>query len=109
VGTTLSSHRTTMGPAPGHLDTKSDSAGERQPLLSPSQIEQAAGEATSHELNTTETEEHDASEVKDGLTWRWYTFYGLLLISSVLAVTLLIKGFIDAGDKDVGRLGISRL
>jgi hypothetical protein len=87
-----------MGPAPGHLDTES---GERQPLLSPSQIEQAAGEATSQsELNA--TEDPDAFEVKDGLTWRWYAFYGLLLISSVLAVTLLIKGFIDAGDKDVG-------
>ena len=90
---------TTMAP-PGHLATESDSAGELQPLLSPSQIEEAAGVATSQSENA--TEEHGKSEVKDGLTWRWYGFYGLLLIFSVLAVTLLIKGFIDAGDKDVG-------
>jgi hypothetical protein len=89
----------TMARAPEHLDTESDSAGELQPLLSPSQIEEAAGEATFQSETATEEEEED--EVKDGLTWRWYGFYCLLLVLSVLAVTLLIKGFIDAGDKDV--------
>ncbi|PPQ69002.1 hypothetical protein CVT26_001936 [Gymnopilus dilepis] len=36
----------------------------------------------------------------DDLDWRWYTFYGVLITAGLVALTLLIKGFIDAGDTD---------
>ena len=37
----------------------------------------------------------------DDLDWRWYTFYGVLITAGLVALTLLIKGFIDAGDTEV--------
>lgn len=37
----------------------------------------------------------------DDLDWRWYTFYTLLTVLGLVALALLIKGFIDAGDNDV--------
>lgn len=85
-----------MVPGPGHLTA--ETASESQPLLSPSQIEEA-GLIPSQLDNA--ADEHDPSKQKDELTWRWYGFYGLLLILGILVVSLLIKGFIDAGDKDV--------
>jgi len=42
-----------------------------------------------------------SDEPANDLTWRRYASYGLLFTLSLIAFTLLIKGFIDAGDKDV--------
>jgi len=60
---------------------------EREPLL--------ANEST------VPTKEDD-----DNINWRWYAFYGALAIVGTVVLGLLIKGFIDSGDKDVsGRFG----
>ncbi|CAA7263764.1 unnamed protein product [Cyclocybe aegerita] len=68
---------------------------ERQPLL---------GQVNPPEDGVLQEVEHgkveeETVEVAE-LTWRWYAFYGALLVAGLVALTLLIKGFIDAGDKD---------
>ncbi|PPQ91536.1 hypothetical protein CVT25_008804 [Psilocybe cyanescens] len=37
----------------------------------------------------------------DDLNWRWYTFYTVVIVGGLVALALLIKGFIESGDKDV--------
>jgi hypothetical protein len=59
-----------------------NSSNERQPLL--------ANESTV-----------PTKEGGDDIDWRWYAFYAALGIVGVAVLALLIKGFIDSGDKDV--------
>ena len=79
------------------LSAVTDDSDERRPLLSPAQVEE--GPFTGDEPFVVST---DALPLdKEELTWRWYIFYGVSLSFALLGVTLLIKGFIDAGDTDV--------
>lgn len=70
----------------GHSDVND----ERRPLLAEQSTEQREGE------------EPPVTTVKDDdLDWRWYTFYGVLTVLGIAILSLLIKGFIDSGDKEV--------
>ncbi|KAJ3490270.1 hypothetical protein NLJ89_g11447 [Agrocybe chaxingu] len=69
---------------------------ERQPLLEP--VKQP-GDDVLQEVERGEAEREEIVKVEE-LTWRWYALYGALLLVGLVALTLLIKGFIDAGDKD---------
>ena len=76
------------------LSAVTNDSDERRPLLSPAQVEE--GPFTGDEPLA------DAPPLdKEELTWRWFIFYGVSLSFALLAVTLLIKGFIDAGDTGV--------
>jgi len=68
---------------------------ERQPLLVPSSSSSSSGNGDSP---TTDLEDQRKIERQDGLGWKSYTFYGILLVIGLLVLTLLVKGFIDAGD-----------
>jgi hypothetical protein len=68
---------------------------ERQPLLVPSSSNGNGGSTTS---TATDPEDQRKIERQDELGWKSYTFYGILLVIGLLVLTLLIKGFIDAGD-----------
>lgn len=68
------------------------SPSERQPLLPHSQVVVRS--------DCDESTDIVRQPAKD-FTWRWYAFYGLLFALNSIALTMLIKGFIDAGDKDV--------
>jgi hypothetical protein len=70
-----------------------DNTDERQPLLVPSD-----GEPIS---TITDPEEQRKIDRPDELGWKSYTAYGILLVLGLLTLTLLIKGFIDAGDAEV--------
>lgn len=64
---------------------------ERQPLLAPSGTSSLESDP----------EEQRKIERPDELGWKSYTVYGILCLLGLLALTLLIKGFIDAGDVEV--------
>lgn len=87
-----------VGRTTGKLPASSngDNFDERQPLLVPS--ESIDGEPIS---TITDPEEQRKIERQDELGWKSYTVYGILFVLGLLAVTLLIKGFIDAGDVEV--------
>ena len=84
-----------VGKPTGKLPASSngDNVDERQPLLVPSD-----GEPIS---TIDDPEEQRKFERPDDLGWKSYTAYGILFVLGLLALTLLIKGFIDAGDVDV--------
>jgi hypothetical protein len=84
-----------VGKTTGKLPASSncDNVDERQPLLIPSD-----GEPNS---TLTDCEEQRKIERQDELGWKSYTAYGILFVLCLLALTLLIKGFIDAGDVEV--------
>lgn len=84
-----------VGNPTGKLPASSngDNVDERQPLLVPSD-----GEPIS---TITDPEDHRKIERPDDLGWKSYTVYGILFVLGLLALTLLIKGFIDAGDVEV--------
>lgn len=67
---------------------------ERQPLLAVSDGEIPIS-------TTADPEEQRKLERPDELGWKSYTFYGVLFAVGLLSLTLLIKGFIDAGDMKV--------
>lgn len=93
-----------VGKTTGKLPASSndDSVDERQPLLVPSGI--VDGEPIS---TITDPEEQRKIEVPDELGWKSYTVYAILFAVGLLAVTLLIKGFIDAGDVEVRKSFLS--
>jgi hypothetical protein len=84
-----------VGKPTGKLPASSnaDNADERRPLLVPSD-----GEPIS---TIADPEEQRKIERPDKLGWKSYTAYGILFVIGLFALTLLIKGFIDAGDVDV--------
>ena len=84
-----------IGKPPGKIPASNngDNGDERQPLLVPSD-----GEPIS---TITDPEEQRKIERLDELGWKSYTVYGILFVLGMLALTLLIKGFIDAGDVEV--------
>ena len=71
---------------------------ERQPLLVPSS---EIGIIDQQNITTDDPEDQRKVEGSDELGWKSYTFYGILLVIGLGALTLLIKGFIDAGDTEV--------
>lgn len=81
-----------VGKHTGKLPTSSNGVNvdERQPLLVPSDGEPI-----------TDPEDQRKIEKLDELGWKSYTAYGILFVLGLLALTLLIKGFIDAGDVEV--------
>jgi hypothetical protein len=70
-----------------------DNPNERQPLLVPS--------GPSLESVAQDPEEQRKIARPDELGWKSYTIYSILCLLGLLALTLLIKGFIDAGDVEV--------
>ena len=82
-----------VGKSTGKLPASSDGDNERQPLLVPSD-----GEPIS---TITDPEDQRKVERPDELGWKSYTAYGILFVLGLLALTFLIKGFIDAGDVEV--------
>ena len=84
-----------VGNPTGKLPASSngDNVDERQPLLVPSD-----GEPIS---TITDPEDQRKIERPEDLGWKSYTVYGILFVLGLLALTLLIKGFIDAGDVEV--------
>ena len=94
---------TTTGKLPA--SSNGDNVDERQPLLVPSGG--IDGELISSTI--TDPEEQRKVERPDELGWKSYIVYGILFVLGLLAVTLLIKGFIDAGDVDVRKLFIFNL
>jgi hypothetical protein len=69
-----------------------DNVDERQSLLVPS---------VDGDPSITDPEEQRKIESPDELGWKSYTVYGILSVLGLLVLTLLIKGFIDAGDVEV--------
>lgn len=88
----MSAERATKLPAPGSGDLD-----ERQPLL----VSPGSDEIEEIVISTTDPEEQRKLERPDELGWKSYTFYGVLFTLGLLGLTLLIKGFIDAGDVEV--------
>lgn len=71
---------------------------ERQPLL-PTTTE-----------STPQTEDNEQEQLlddvqptpkEDDLGWRAYAFYTTIILAGTVALSLLIKGFIDSGDTNV--------
>ena len=87
-----------VGKHTGKLPASSngDNVDERQPLLIPSN-----GEPIS---TISDPEDQRKIERPDDLGWKSYTAYGISLVLGLLALTLLIKGFIDSGDVEVRKL-----
>ena len=78
---------------------------ELQPLLPHSQVT-----ATAVRSDTVVNDDSNTvGQPANGLTWRWYACYGLLFALTLIALTLLIKGFIDAGDQGVSIRGLVKL
>ncbi|KAF8907078.1 mitochondrial carrier [Gymnopilus junonius] len=75
------------------------SGDERQPLLTP----QRPDEENVHAQFVENGE--NVSPKADDLDWRWYAFYGALITGGLVALALLIKGFIESGDKDFDLAG----
>jgi hypothetical protein len=73
---------------------------ERQPLLVPSSSSSSLSSGNG-DFTTTDLEDQRKIERQDELGWKSYTFYGILLVIGLLVLTLLVKGFIDAGDVEV--------
>lgn len=71
---------------------------ERQPLLSTPSTEQGGFDPQADEESVVPAPD------KTETGWKTWTFYGISVILGLAALTLLIKGFIDAGDVDVGFL-----
>lgn len=84
-----------VGEPTGKLPASSngDNVDERQPLLVPSDVEPIS--------TITDHEDQRKIEIPDELGWKSYTVYGILFVLGLLALALLIKGFIDAGDVEV--------
>ncbi|KAF8152223.1 mitochondrial carrier [Crassisporium funariophilum] len=84
-------------PAPG---TTSDD--ERQPLLTTSPVDVSAQPASDEEnihaslLQPGEVRKDEVADVSLG--WKAWTAYGVAFVLGLVALTLLIKGFLDAGD-----------
>jgi hypothetical protein len=83
----------------------SNGANERQPLLA--RTEDAEPNIQERFLDPRDPNAEPLTPVSkdDDLDWRWYTFYTLLTVLGLVALALLIKGFIDAGDKDFDLIG----
>ena len=86
-----------VGKHTGKLPASSngDNVDERQPLLVPSDGEP---------ISTLTDPEDQRKIARDELGWKSYTAYGILFVLGLLALTLLIKGFIDSGDVEVWKL-----
>ena len=82
-----------VGKPIGKLPASGDNVNERQPLLVPSDEELVS--------TITDPEEQRKIERLEEFGWKSYTAYGILFVLGLLALTLLIKGFIDAGDVEV--------
>lgn len=81
----------------------SNGTDERQPLLA--RTEDAEPNTQERFLVPRDPNAEPLTPVSkdDDLDWRWYTFYTILTVLGLVALALLIKGFIDAGDNDVRR------
>jgi len=89
-----------MSAPPSKVPTPSGGANERQPLLQTDPITPQEVEEDHVPEYIERGEAEEATKVEE-LTWRWYTFYGVLFLAGLVAMSLLIKGFIESGDKDV--------
>ncbi|KAF9523304.1 mitochondrial carrier domain-containing protein [Crepidotus variabilis] len=90
--------------------TTATSTDERQPLLqSTEDSNHAVVDMTSEgEVHRREFGEPETGKVEH-LTWNWVAFYVVLFIGGLVALGLLIKGFIDAGDKDFDLAGALKM
>ncbi|KAF8966750.1 mitochondrial carrier [Flammula alnicola] len=77
---------------------------ERQPLLTTSS--DAEGSVHERFLDTRDPDAIPVAPVKgEELDLLWYAFYGALIVGGTVALSLLIKGFIESGDKDFDLIG----
>ena len=82
--------------------TATTASDERQPLLPrTTDSEPQSADNVQEELIDSDA---TAPPKADDLNWRAYTFYGVVLLAGLIALSLLIKGFIDSGEKEVRRV-----
>ncbi|KAH9475325.1 hypothetical protein JR316_0012436 [Psilocybe cubensis] len=84
-----------------HRNSSQGVSDERSPLL-PSRND----DTTNVHVQFIEPDEVvTTSSKEDEFGWKWYTFYAALIVGGLVVLGLLIKGFIDSGDKDFDLAG----